>query len=208
MMIMTGSYHYTSNGINVAEETWSIETASDGTRTIKSVRDASNFGAYLSVHAVIVPSGTADYQLTFQTQKGTPILKSVRYHVETGSVYRRFEDGKQVLVQAPQDALFFPLMRVFTGQIIAAMIGRREPTTWIVPKLDMTDNLVNLFEPDLSERFIEQDPNEPNIFWLSGGPYVSPARLKLREDGMLENYAFTPEGSDENWVCQLVSPDA
>jgi hypothetical protein len=206
-MTIRGSYLYHCNGVEVVEEAWCSGTAQDGTQTIESARDASNFGAYFSVRAVIAPTGTANYELTFQTQKGAPILKTARYHVEAGTVSRQFEDGHYTIVQAPQDALFFPLMRVFTGQMIAAMIGKSAPTTWIVPKLDMRDNLVALFEPDLSQRSITQDPSASDIYWLSGGPYVSPARLTLRPNRMLDNYAFIPEGSTEHWECRYVSSE-
>lgn len=82
MAKVQGAYVYTSDGIIAATETWSIEAAQDLTQTIVSVRDASQFGAHITVQAKVYLAGDGEYRLFHRAAPNGPVLRSVCYLVK------------------------------------------------------------------------------------------------------------------------------
>jgi hypothetical protein len=209
MAKMQGSYVYTCDGILAAGETWSIETAQDLTQTIVSVRDASQFGAHVTVQATVRLTGDGDYRFFHRAALDGPVLKSVCYFVRNGDIYFQFDGQDVCQIDVAPPYVFFPLMRIFTAKAIKDTIKLGGQAVWVVPDIATLDQTTTVFAPHLTSRAITPDLKEANAYYLSGGPYQSPAHIRLRpEDGLLESYSFTPVGSEAHWMCRYISDES
>ena len=206
--IRHGRYDYTCDGTVVATETWSIETDAKGTQTISSVRDASKYGAHFTIRAVVAAGGNGDYRLVFRAAPDAPVLKSMCYR-QRGPVIRARAAGQNSVVIGDVDNLvFFPLMRIFTGKAVLETLHCGGSATWVVPTISLLGEMDDMFALELSVRAVRADSKIKGGHLLLGGPYAAPARIKLRPDGMLESYCFTPQGSDSVWECRYVASGA
>jgi hypothetical protein len=201
----TGRYHYTCDGVMVATEAWSIETAIDGSTLIRSSRDASQFGAHFHVEGRISTSGESLYDFAFRRSADGPVLRIAHYLVDAmGKIAFNTEKA----IETSSEAIFFPLMRIFTGRAIIASVKAGGEATWVVPQIATPTKLESLFEPDLSVRHVEVVAGLENCYLLAGGPYAEKARIKLFPDGLLETYQFTPIGTKQVWTCSYASSSA
>jgi hypothetical protein len=197
-MAQAGCYIYRVDGVIMAREPWSVDRGLDGTIHVKTVRDATQFGVWLSLEADIFADGHGDYRFDLRNCAEGPIVKSARYHCEDGAVY--FGPARQEI--APQGAHFFPLMRYFTGDMIAAILLKGGSHEVIVPDIGDMSALDTLFAPLHSVRTVVPVMGDPLAFDLSGGAYEAPARLHLNAEGLLAHYAFT-DAAGKVWTCDL-----
>jgi hypothetical protein len=200
--IVSGAYVYERDGIIVAKETWSIKTQPNGTQQIKSHRDANQFGAQISVEAKLGIGGDGDYRFVWQNAPQEQLVHTTAYRLRGNEISCRSKNFGTIKLGHREATVFFPLMRVFTGNAILATIEMGGTATWVVPDISDPQEKTTLFSPNCSQRTVTR---EDGYFQLAGGPYKTPARITLRPDGLLKNYEFTSQDGKNYWVCRYVS---
>jgi hypothetical protein len=203
--IVSGAYVYERDGIVVAKETWSIETLPNGTQQIKSRRDASQFGAQIYVEAKLGIGGDGDYRFVWQGTLDRQWVRSTAYRLRGNKISCRSKPFGTIQVRGGEATVFFPLMRVFTGNAVLATIERGGAAIWVVPDISDPKEKTTLFSPSFSQRTIT---SEDGYYRLFGGPYKTPVRIILRPDGLLDHYEFTSQDGKDYWVCRYVSSQA
>ena len=104
-------------------------------------------------------------------------------------------------IAAQDNAVFFPLMRCFTGHFVEDVASVDGSAVVVVPWLHNIDDADLLMTPDISDREARK-LTDSGRFSLQGGPYTMPAEVELRPDGLLSTYRWThPNG--QNWSCHL-----
>jgi hypothetical protein len=124
MTIRQGKFVYLCDGTQRASENWRVQTSTNGTRHIGSTRDAGEYGAYLEVSATIAITGDGDYRFVMRATPDGPILKSAIYRQRGGQLWCRTKGSNTQSVGQPGGSVFFPLMRVFTGDAILETLRR------------------------------------------------------------------------------------
>lgn len=121
--------------------------------------------------------------------------------------YARTPDGWMItsgddVMTAP--ALFlFPLMRCFTGLMIAALETAGGEADILVPWLHDPGDRGRLFTPDITHRHLDTG-DRPDTITLTGGPYETGTRIRRDGNGFLADYAWTnPAG--QTWSCRRLT---
>jgi hypothetical protein len=201
-MSQAGCYTYRQEGRVVAREDWHVEIDLNGTTRVTSQRDATAFGVWLELNAILLSDGTCAYDFCFKATHNGPALKSVRYSVNDTGLFWATPAVTQLTYLAPPYTHFFPLMRYFTGDMVRAIAQAGGQKTVIVPDIRNFADSASLFEPLKSARTIVDVNGDARTFDLSGGAYEAPARVYLNQNGFLEHYAFTDPAGNK-WTCDL-----
>jgi hypothetical protein len=198
----SGAYKYYVDGALTAHEPWSIESDSTGTHRVVCVRDASQYGVYLTLNATIAANGDAHYAFALSTSATAPIKKSAEYRVEAATTSYRIAPKTNWTRLEPNGAIFFPLMRVFTGDMVGGLLQNGPESSAIVPSIKRLAGIESVFEPIVSQRSAVAVSGHPNSYDLSGGAYEAPTRVLINQEGLLESYNFT-DAKGAVWTCQL-----
>jgi hypothetical protein len=192
-----------SEGKLMAREPWSLREDSDGTRHIIAERDASAFGVHLRVVVAISVTGEMHAEFELRWAQDGPVKKRAYYHAHKGQVSWRVNATDDWQIVAPKRAHFFPLMRIFTADMVRALQGKGGQGSVIVPSIATLADLETVFTPLLSQRSITGVVGDPHAVDLSGGAYDAPARLCFNQDGLLRHYSFC-DAAGQAWQCELV----
>jgi hypothetical protein len=198
----SGTYNYYVDGALTAHEPWSIHSDSTGTHRVVCVRDASQYGVYLTLNATVSTDGYAHYAFALRASATSPIKKSAEYRVEgTTTSYRNMPQTDWKPLE-PAGAIFFALMRVFTGEMVRGLVKNGQESSVIVPSIDRLADIDSVFEPIVSQRSAVAVSGHPNSYDLSGGAYEAPTRVVINQQGLLESYHFA-DAKGAVWTCQL-----
>jgi hypothetical protein len=198
----SGTYNYYVDSALTAYEPWSIEFDAAGARRVTCVRDASQFGVYLTLIATIAANADAHYVFALSTSATAPIKKSAEYRVEGATTSYRIARQTDWICLQPASAIFFPLMRVFTGEMVRGLERKGPKSSVIVPSIDRLADIDSVFEPIVSQRSAVAVSGHPGSYDLSGGAYEAPTRVAINQQGLLESYRFT-DAKGAVWTCQL-----
>jgi hypothetical protein len=198
----SGCYVYRLDGAIVAREPWSVTRNQAGNTRIVTARDASEFGVWLGLEVNIAQDGARLYHFELRTKPKGPTLKSTRYHRADGLLHYDANNEGPLCELAPQNAHFFPLMRYFTGEMIAAIKDNGGARDVIVPDIRSLTNVASVFAPLHSVRTVTMVAGDRQAFDLTGGAYETPARVYLNNEGLLMSYAFM-DVTGQKWTCIL-----
>jgi hypothetical protein len=198
----SGCYVYDVDGVEQARETFDVTSSSDGALQVQCVRDASQFGVHLAVGAKCLMSGDAHYVFTLRAQADGPILAKTTYIATDSEIWVEHGNdlGQKLL---PKRAHVFPLMRYFTGDMVAAILNNGGQASIIVPDIRTLSDTGSAFLPLQSVRKVAAVEGQSNVFDVSGGAYDAPARLHLNDEGLLAYYEFE-DANHKIWRCKLV----
>jgi hypothetical protein len=197
-MAQAGCYVYRVAGAIMAREPWSVHHNADGSVQVRAVRDATQFGVWMAVEADILSEDRADYRLELRASAEGPVVKAVCYHRDNGALFM----GPQRQEIVPRGAHFFPLMRYFTKDMIAAILKRGGSHHVVVPDISDVGANEKVFAPLYSVRTVVPVSGDLQAFDLSGGAYEVPARLIFNDQGLLAHFAFT-DSAGKVWSCDL-----
>jgi hypothetical protein len=198
----SGCYVYDVDGVEQARETFAVTSRSDGAEHVQCVRDASQFGVHLVLDALCFMSGDAHYVFTLRARADGPILAKATYRVTDGEIWvGRGDDVGQKLL--PERANVFPLMRYFTGDMVADILDNGGQASIIVPDIRTLSDIGSAFMPLQSVRTVAAVEGQSNVFDVSGGAYDAPARLHLNDECLLAHYEFEAP-NHKIWRCNLV----
>jgi|GEM_PF-7119643 hypothetical protein len=191
---MRGRYQYFNGGQPApVEETFS----DDGSGSLLAVRSASPYHIQVSAAA-----HTCD--LVFHSPEGRVSLHTV-CDAHGLEVTRRHINAEKRW-QLSASAVFFPLMRVFTGRVIRQIAAQGGQAQVIVPDIRRPQDTETLLVPMsearrvqwLGDERIAAWPDTPcDVFSYVGGAYDASARFYLAGD-LLVRYTF------DDWEAVLV----
>jgi hypothetical protein len=198
----SGCYVYDVDGVEQARETFAVTSRSDGALNVQCVRDASQFGVHLVLDALCLVTGDARYVFILRARADGPILAKATYIVTDGEIW--VEHGNDLGQKlSPKRAHVFPLMRYFTGDMVAAILENGGQASICVPDIRTLHDAGSAFLPLKSVRTVAAVEGQSNVFDVSGGAYDAPARLHLNDEGLLAYYEFE-DANHKVWRCNLV----
>ncbi len=202
----SGTYNYFLNGEPTGvTETFDIKTLPDGSSVTTSVRDATPYNTTITVKTISEKNKFHICKIAYQKDKNK---LDANYEVSGSSfqVLRKFngEIVQNERLNLPNDALFFPLMRCFQGQIILQIAGNNTYSNVIVPDIQPTTDFQDLLKPTFDERtakLIKQKDNRFIYNYLSKH-YDENSEFHLDENGLLVYYKFV-QSETQTWEIKL-----
>lgn len=146
-------------------------------------------------------------QLLWQTLGEQAVTVVTEYRVIDGELRWRRDRGEWQQQGLAEGVLFFPLIRVFTGEIINGLLERGGRGSVLVPSIVNPADTASLFEPLLSERFAEPAIDaevlaDCSSFRYGGAQYGDGALFWLDGDGLLQRYEWQ-QSEDSRWQVTL-----
>jgi hypothetical protein len=216
--MLSGSYQYSLNGKPTeVRETWSLEGDLPGECRITSTRAAS--GINISVTALVLHGAVQNFSVQWCTGSAENISAHYELRGDRPIVTRRgmgdteeekIEVAVETLNQAP---LLFPLMRIFTGPLIARLLAHDSGGTIVLPDINDPADELKLLTPLVSERsaklvgeeLIAATDGEEQLCRrceYSGGQYTADSHFWLADDNLLERYQWQ-QSIDLFWDVRL-----
>jgi len=195
----SGTYIYTMDSEVLVREPWRVRME-DEKRTVQSKRISEKFGIQIALEA-IETEDRSDYDFEFTDLNTGVVTARGFYKLESDEIFFK-RTKKEEWRHAGTEMLFFPLMRIFTGDLITQIIHAGGSGDVIVPDIRNLTETGSVFKPITSKREVRADPENTDLFHYSGGQYKSPVPVLLGEDGMMIHYTWTgPDGA--RWECRL-----
>ncbi|QFU76470.1 hypothetical protein EY643_12825 [Halioglobus maricola] len=210
-----GSYLYLLNDEPVpVKETWSVTRLDEGALAIASERAAP--GIAIRVAARVVRGQLSEFDVDWQADGANPIRARYRLDVNSGWCGCREIDGNvEDFTPLGSELVGYPLMRIFTGSVIAELAAARGAGQVLVPSIGSPQELDTLLLPDISRRAVHllgtedlQNPAgsiTPCERWqFIGGQYTEDAAFWLNSGGRLARYTWhqSPEQRWDVWLQQ------
>lgn len=126
---------------------------------------------------------------------------SANYAFQGNSVRWNLEGDRPQQKLFGQPTCFFPLMRVFSGETLLAIVENGGRSQVLVPSIKTPERRDSLFQPLLSVRTVSRLPD--GAYDYRGGEYDDGARYELTESGLLGRYAWQ-QSEGELWEVELV----
>lgn len=208
-LISRGVYHYLRNGVEMpVTESWSAHQNPQGQYIVRAERDSRSFGGMLLVHAVVNIDHIEFFEVLWIEEKnGERHTIAANYEIrEDGiSVTRRCQrDGEQSeqLTDLALEGGFVvcPLMRIFVGMNIKAIIQHGGEYQVVTPWLRDTEDWDKLLTPQESRRqarLLSTESVEINgqslqaeKYDYEGGDYESGTLFWLDEHTILLKYIW------------------
>jgi hypothetical protein len=202
VIVRTGCYVYRVGGVVLAREPWAVSRDDNGQTLVRAQRDASEFGVWLGLEAVLDEVGGRIFDFTLRAKADGPVRSETRFVDRKGILSFSPVAAHAASPLGPTSAHFFPLMRYFTGDMVRAILIAGGTKDVIVPDIRTLGDVGSAFAPVHSVRTVSEVKGETDAFDLSGGTYEAPARLYLNGDGLLIHYAFT-DAAGQAWTCDL-----
>ena len=209
-----GSYEYCCDGeISDVEEGWEI-VERGVERWIRSMRRVPGRHTVLTVESQHRQGDWVRCNLRWrQTLDGKQTEISASYRFDERGIEVRLQNpiGKMESLRAEPDVVFFPLMRIYSGEVVHRL-RRRGAGRVLVPWIGDVGQARRLFRPDYSERRVEV-VGEDRIcidgavrncveYDYSGGPYPPGTRFWIDENGMLLRYRWQ-QNDGKRWEVRL-----
>lgn len=132
---------------------------------------------------------------------------SAEYQLADGRLSWSRNDGSGGDEPIGAGVWLFPLMRVFTGDLLPVIEAGGGEGEVLLPSIKTPDRPETLFRPLLStRRAVRLEDGSPCCYRYEGGEYEQGALCWLREDGLLERYQWQ-QGDQFFWEVDL-EPDA
>lgn len=202
----SGTYRYRLNG-NDTEVTETFEVSGDAT-SVFSERRAPG-GTMLVANVEADDLVNARCHLTFRSDALEPVI--AEYRLEAGRLTARQSSGVTTEEALDVHGILSPLLRVFQGPAIAAVIRTGGECPVVIPALDPSapDELLS---PTVQLRRAERLGTEVGDDGATplrhcrylGGNYDDTAEFWLDDHDRLVRYRF-PQGPDQLWEVDLVS---
>lgn len=199
----SGTYAYFVDGTMTAREDWIDWTDDQGRRHVRCVRDASQFGVHLGLTSSFTADGRAAHIFELREHANGPLKKAAYYETAGDQVQFRMDASAPWKIVETDGAIFFPLMRIFTADMVRSLDQSGGTGVVVVPSIEQLNEIDTIFEPIVSTRNVVRIGLKGDCFDLMGGAYEAPTRIWINAQGHLENYAFVdPKGV--RWTCQLI----
>ena len=208
--VESGAYEYFLDGqLMPIEEQWHIY--GDGSnRRIVSTRSAA--GVELRAEAYFDREEITGFNVLWRQGDGSDITAQCRCEGE-GYLYRR-DPGGESASQRVEVLTLYPLMRIFTGPVIAALANAGGEGAVLVPDVATPDNTESLLRPNISVRRAIRltssdwpkglgEPPGYSQWQFIGGQYDPSAQFWLDADNRLLRYCWLQHGSKQ-WDVRLV----
>lgn len=211
-----GRYHYLLDGSGTAiEESWTRRPREGGGHFVHAQRTAP--GICLEVNAECDHRGAIQFNLEWQAEHYPPVR--ALYRLEEGSVscVRQRGDSDTERWELPFDAdaapLLLPLLRIFTGPVIARLLEREGDGAVLVPSISDPGDRAKLLAPASSMRGASVlDENQAiELFGrqynsrrctFTGERYDESACFWLSDDDVLLRYRWQQPGVGD-WEVSL-----
>gem|GEM_PF-3480840 len=201
-LIASGRYIYETNGVERAQEPWRIFQTEDDYRITIAERFAPDLKTHLEVVHREGFDGQESISLTFRESPKGALLAHGDYRLENGLCRFKGQSDHEWSDRPLANAHFFPLMRVFTGAMVIALMQKGGQGEVIVPHIAQPEPDKPIFQPMRSQRSVQRMAGLAPVYLYHGGPYEKPATILLNNEGLMERYTW--EQSDtETWVCRL-----
>jgi hypothetical protein len=199
---MQGSYRYWRNGETVPlHESFVV----DGT-SVRGVRVQPG-GAHMEVEATLDDDGLVEsFSLVWRHEGEGHVLSRTVSYARRGSVIDVMVDGEPATLDVPDDALLFPLLRVFQGPLIVAIalagtVGR----SVVIPDLHALTDPARLLRPTVevrtARRLAEPVHGEDALYTYEGRVYDAEARFWIDATNALTSYRF-PQAEGVVFDCR------
>jgi hypothetical protein len=214
----SGSYQYLLNGEPTAiTETWSRLRQACGQVIISSTREAP--GITIAVTATANAGLVGNCELSWTTAAGLSIKAEYILQGTALSVVRRQGDGPaertEIELEESGPLLLSPLMRIYTGPVIAGLLASGGQGTVIVPAIGNPDDESALLRPRISQRqarvlepWVELDRDGAiaycRVCKYTGDQYGAGSRFWLAEDETLLRYQWQ-QAPGQLWDVRLKS---
>ncbi len=215
---LSGAYQYLLNGeLTDIRESWSCEAAGEGEFLVSSERSAGD--VVLQVRARIRDGHVLCCDVVWQSGDEHPIASE--FLLQDGGLQVKRKQGSAAVevtqLAAPAEGIFLlsPLMRVYTGPVIARLLEAGGKGTVVVPAIGKPEQTDTLLRPQVSERtavILEADctvdlgegAQSCRLCEYIGDQYQQGTHFWLRSDDLLLRYTWrqTPE---LEWDVRLVS---
>ncbi|WP_372764063.1 hypothetical protein [Litorivivens sp.] len=196
-LIAQGSYTYRCNGeLTDISEPWLRHRQADGSVVTRSSR--SDGESFVLGAKYWCKAGVVFASLYWENVSG---VRTASYALGAGGL-RWSADGSPPVSQAcSPTTVFFPLMRIFSGDTLLAIMEQGGEATVLVPSIKTPEHAESLFAPLFSERCVEQVTTD--VYHYRGGEYDDAACYQLGADGLLQRYEWQ-QSPAQLWVVELV----
>ena len=212
LVLAQGQYEYRCNDcVAPLSEVWQVLQVADGYE-VSSVRTVPYQSLVISARALIKNGALARCWLEWSTDGGEECLATAIYRRErdrkTGGVYRFRRAGYPSSSIPVAEQHYFPLLRIFSGQLLGALAKAGGHGEVLVPWIQDPSRPDKLFTPDLSARKLEYLGAEQGSdggarverYRYRGGQYENGAEYRLC-DGLLLAYRW--QQGDKLWQVLL-----
>ncbi len=199
---MQGGYRYWRNGEAVTmDESFVIDEAS-----VRGVRDQPG-GARMEVDATLNDQGLVDsFSLAWTHRGGGHVAARTVTYARRGDTFDVSIDGVAERVEVVNDALLFPLLRVFQGPLIVAIAAAGEVgRTVVIPDLHALTDPARLLRPTvevrMARRLAEPVDGDDALYTYEGRVYDADARFWIDNTNALTSYRF-PQAEGVVFDCR------
>jgi len=213
-----GNYRYLCNGEQAhIEEHYCVRGTFGGDCQINSWRRAP--GVYLAVEALVEDGLVSAFEVSWQSEPAPAIKASYRLCATGLQVWRRLGDHEPELegrsLAADVVPQLSPLMRIYTGPVIARLLDQGGEGEVVVPFIGNPQATDELLRPHLSTRrarVIEESvllEGEGGVFpcrvcEYTGDQYAPGTHFYLDEDNRLLRYQWQQDAAT-HWDVRLVA---
>ncbi len=189
-----GVYTYFLNGKPTGvSETFDIKTLPDGSKFTVSIRDATPFNTTIAVETIEQNKLLQNCKIIYQ-KDATEVEAIYEFAENNFQITRKINDEivQNESIDMPENAIFFPLMRYFQGQIILQVAENHDVTNVIVPDIQPTTERCNLLKATFDERTAKLISEHDNIriFSYLSKHYDDNSEFHIDEKGLLIYYKF------------------
>lgn len=212
-VLARGEYEYLCDGVPVPiSESWALSRKAGGFR-LSSQREIPALSVVISAHAEVAGGEIKRCVLRWLDVGRKACVAMACYRAGEGchndGVYRFRSAGSPSRRIAITGALYFPLLRIFAGQLLGKMMAQDGGEARIlVPWIREPAQTEKIFTPEFSGRRVRYLNTEAgeyaggslDCFEYSGGRYEDGVIYRLRQ-GLLREYCWR-QGSSE-WTVRL-----
>ena len=216
----SGNYHYLLNGQAMqVTESWKTEGELASHCQIFSQRSAP--GVDIEVTAQLSAGIVENFTSTWRAGSEEPIsavysLKPDRVQISWRGASSTAEEAIKIFHDsAISQALLFPLMRIFTGPLIARLLQQGGEGAVVLPNITSPEDKEQLLRPLCTQRsariigdevLVSPDGVSTNCRCCeyTGDQYTADSRFWLREDDLLQRYQWQ-QADNKHWDVWLQS---
>jgi len=216
--LSSGRYEYLLNGEPTAiRESWTREKLADSLQRWSSTRHAP--GVELSVQASVRDGGVYAFEVNWQAAGGD----AIRAHYALTDDHLRYQrwqadisvDIEETPLPGEGISVLSPLMRVFTGPVIARLLQAGGEGTVILPAIGEPENTQALLRPQISQRQarvlqaqaqleLGAGSRSCRVCEYQGDQYAAGTQFWLDEDDLLLRYTWQ-QSPAQLWDVRLKS---
>jgi hypothetical protein len=196
---LSGTYLYHNDGHIPVREPWNIHYQEPDSRQIIAERVSEHQNMYVSLFAKETASlKVYDFKF-FNLSTGTCVAEGF-YKIEHGNLSYRSSAHEAWHSEPLNGRVFFPVMRVFSYDLIEAILRLGGQAVVIMPLLAGLDKSHLLLKPTTSRRRVIDEGD--GFFLYLGGNEKIPATMRMGIHNIMDRYVWTPPGGTE-WDCKL-----